>query len=110
MYARAMGSTRLLLAACVAILLACSSSSQSTVGSDASALPAEDASSIGCTSAGGTCVPYTSPCPVLQQNATLCGDSVLICCLPAADAAPFIPGGPDTGAPPGDAGSEAAGD
>ena len=55
-------------------------------------------------------MPYTSPCPVLQQNAALCGDSVLICCLPPVDAAPFIPSGPDTGATPVDAGAEASGD
>jgi hypothetical protein len=105
-----MRSTLLLLTASLLVTLACSSSSSSTVAEDASALPAEDASSAPCTSAGGTCVPYTTTCPVLQQNATLCGDSVMLCCLPPEDAAPIISPGVDSGTGPTDAASEATGD
>jgi hypothetical protein len=106
-----MRSPRLLLTACIAITLACSSSSSPSNGSsDASAPPGEDASTVPCTSAGGTCVPYTTTCPVLQQNPTLCGDSVLLCCLPPEDAGTFIPPGPDSSTQTNDAAAEAAGD
>ena len=98
-----------LLAASLAVL-ACSSSSQSTAGTDASAPPAEDASTVPCTSLGGTCVPYSSPCPVLQQNATLCGDSVLLCCLPPDDAGPIVEPTGDSGTVQTDAAPEATGD
>lgn len=103
---------RLLLPACLAVVLACSSSSgPSTASPDASAPPGDDASTVPCTSAGGTCMPYTAFCPVLQQNPTLCGDSVLLCCLPPDDAGTFIPPGPDSGGGTMmDAAPEAAGD
>jgi hypothetical protein len=104
-----MRSTRLLLAACASVALAtlaCSNNQPTTVTSDAS-LPAADASNAPCTSVGGTCIPYTTTCPVLQQNTGLCGDSVMICCLPADDAGPFFPedsgAGEDAGEPPADA-------
>jgi len=44
---------------------------------------AEDGSTAGCTSQGGTCVPYVEACPPPQQSAALCEDTVLLCCLPA---------------------------
>jgi hypothetical protein len=52
---------------------------------------------------------------VLQQNATLCGDSVLLCCLPPDDAGPIIEptgdsGPADSGTVETDAAPEAAGD
>jgi hypothetical protein len=59
--------------------------------------PAEDASTSPCTSLGGTCAPYTTTCPLPQQNATLCGDTVLLCCLPVGVAQPE--GTPDGGTP-----------
>ncbi len=106
-----MRSLRLLVTACLAVTLACSSSSGSSAGPDASAPPGDDASMVPCTSAGGTCMPYTGSCPVLQQNATLCGDSVLLCCLPPDDAGTFVPPGPDSGGGTMmDAAPEAAGD
>ena len=44
----------------------------------------DDGSTASCTSIGGTCVSSLSPgCPLLQQNPTLCGNVVLVCCLPA---------------------------
>ncbi len=97
------------------VTFACSTSSPSTAGTDASAPPAEDASTVPCTSLGGTCVTYSTPCPVLQQNATLCGDSVLLCCLPPDDAGPIIEptgdsGPADSGTVEMDAAPEAAGD
>jgi hypothetical protein len=102
---------RLLLKACFAITVACSSSSSPSTGtSDASAPPGDDASMVPCTSAGGTCVSYTTTCPVLQQNPTLCGNSVLLCCLPPDDAGTFVPPGPDSGEESTDAAPEAAGD
>jgi hypothetical protein len=41
-----------------------------------------DGSTAACTSIGGTCVPAMAPgCPLSQQNPTLCGDVLLVCCL-----------------------------
>ncbi len=96
------------ITASLSATLACSSSSGSSGSSDASALPAEDASMVPCTSQGGVCQPYTASCPVLQQNATLCGDSVLICCLPEGGG--IIEPPPDSGSGPDDASPDDAGD
>jgi hypothetical protein len=91
-----MRSTRLLFAACLlasvtaSLTSGCSNNQPTTSPSDAS-IAAQDGSSAPCTSMGGVCIPYTTSCPVLQQNATLCGDSVMLCCLPADDAGPIIP-------------------
>jgi hypothetical protein len=73
----------------------------------------EAGSPAACTAAGGTCVTFQTECPTLQQNTVLCGDSVMICCLPPDDAAPYLgppdEAGPDTGSPMGtDAAPEAA--
>jgi len=66
----------------------------------------EAGSPAACANAGGTCVSFQTECPIVQQNPVLCGDSVMICCLPADDAAPFVPPvesgtGADTGSHPG---------
>jgi hypothetical protein len=57
-------------------------------------------------------VSFQTECPILQQNTVLCGDSVMVCCLPPDDAAPFMPpeeaGAVDTGSPGHDAAPEAA--
>ena len=98
----------LLITASLSATLACSSSSGSSGSTDASTLPAEDASMAPCTSQGGVCQPYTASCPVLQQNATLCGDSVLLCCLPAGGGVIEPP--PDSGSGPAEASSDDAGD
>jgi len=59
-------------------------------GSKQSASPADagedadegDGSTAACTSIGGTCQPTLAPrCPLLQQNPTLCGDVLLVCCV-----------------------------
>jgi|SRR5580704_9749167 hypothetical protein len=100
----------LFVAAVASTLLACSSSSAPGSTGDASAPPAEDASTAPCLSLGGTCVSYQTACPVLQQNTALCGDSVLICCLPADDAGPIIAPGDDSGTAPLEASTDAAGD
>jgi hypothetical protein len=97
-----------LLAASLATTLACSNNSGGG-GIDASTfLPAQDASMDPCTSQGGVCQPYTQSCPVLQQNTALCGDSVLICCLPEGGA--IIEGAPDSGTEPLEASTDATGD
>ena len=77
------------LLALVSVLTACASNNASSVlladdasVEDAELLPAEDGNTVGCTSVGGTCIPYTQPCPPLQQNTALCEDTVLVCCLP----------------------------
>src|SRR5580704_13814928 len=98
----------LLLAAALSVPLACSTKSPSpaATGDDASMTVVDEAGSpAACANQGGTCVTFETECPVLQQNAVLCGDSVMICCLPPDDAAPFMPpveAGPlsDTGPPP----------
>lgn len=54
-------------------------------------------------------MPYTQACPPPQQNTDLCGDPILLCCLPEGgpilvmpEAGPMDSGpGPETG--PGDA-------
>jgi len=86
-------------------LLACSSGDKATVAAEASVTPADDGSTVACTSMGGTCEPYTTTCPLPQQNPTLCGDTVLLCCLPVAPVVPQGPGGgTEAGPAPGDAG------
>jgi len=82
------------------LLVACSSGSTGASVADAYApAPAEDGGTGACTSLGGTCVPYTTTCPLPQQNATLCGDTVLLCCLPPPGVVPEAL--PDSGAAPG---------
>ncbi len=101
----------LFLVAAASTILACSSSSSSGSSSDASAaLPAEDASTAPCLSLGGTCVSYQTSCPVLQQNTALCGDSLLICCLPADDAGTIVEPGGDSATGPVEASADAPGD
>jgi hypothetical protein len=68
----------------------------------------EGGSPAACENAGGMCVTFQTECPVLQQNTVLCGDSVMICCLPPDDAAPFMP--PIEAGGPVEASPEAAGD
>ena len=70
----------------LAAFAACSSTSASSTAYDAGEATGDDGSTTGCTSLGGTCESYASGCPVLQQNPELCGNVVLVCCLP--------PGGP----------------
>ncbi|MGO9837169.1 MAG: hypothetical protein ACLP1X_23480 [Polyangiaceae bacterium] len=91
------------------LLFACSSSSQATSVTDASmSTPAEDASTAPCTSLGGTCGPYTTTCPLPQQNTTLCGDTVLLCCLPIGTGEPVAT--PEGGGQAGDdAGADSGG-
>ncbi len=80
-------------------LLACSSSTQGASSGDASMVaPDDDGSAAGCTNLGGMCVPYTTTCPLPQQNATLCGDTVMLCCLPVGSAPPVA--NPDSGVVP----------
>jgi hypothetical protein len=97
----------LLLAASLSVPLACSTKSPiaAATGDDASMTVVDEGGSpAACENAGGMCVTFETPCPALQQNTVLCGDSVMICCLPADDAAPFMPpveaGVPDTGSVP----------
>jgi hypothetical protein len=71
------------------VLLACSSGNQATSTAEAStAAGADDGSTAACTSMGGMCLPYTANCPPPRQNATLCGSTVLLCCLPSTPAPP----------------------
>jgi hypothetical protein len=107
----------------VSALTACASNNTSSAlladdasVEDAELLAAEDGNMASCTAVGGTCIPFTQPCPPLQQNPALCEDTVLVCCLPAggerlppptddgggSDASPDGPvvvpdAGPDTG-------------
>jgi hypothetical protein len=106
----------LLLAALLSVPLACSTKSPTpaATGDDASMTVVDEGGSpAACENAGGMCVTFQTECPVLQQNTVLCGDSVMICCLPPDDAAPFVPpveagAGPESG--PVEASPEAAGD
>ena len=82
------------------LMLGCASNSATPVGVPAAqdsgeVLPAaDDGSTAGCTSLGGTCVPYSdNTCPEPQQNPTLCENVILLCCLPAS---PDEDGGPVT--------------
>jgi hypothetical protein len=66
---------------------ACSSTSASSTAYDAGeGTGGDDGSTTGCTSLGGTCESYAAGCPVLQQNSELCGNVVLVCCLPPGGA------------------------
>jgi hypothetical protein len=79
------------------LLFACSNKNQASPEADASeAGPDDDGSTGDCTNIGGTCVPYTTTCPLPQQNASLCGNTVMLCCLSTAPAGPPTPG-PDSG-------------
>jgi hypothetical protein len=77
-------------------LAACSSKAASSAPADsADASGADDGSTANCTSVGGTCEPFSAgSCPILQQNAELCGDVLLVCCLPPGGETVV---GPDSG-------------
>jgi hypothetical protein len=95
----------LLLAAALSLPLACSTKSPAPAasGDDASmTIVNEGGSPADCTNAGGTCVTFQTECPPAQVNTVLCGDSVMICCLPPEDAAPYLG--------PADAGGSSGGD
>jgi hypothetical protein len=63
---------------------ACSSHPASSSPVDSGDQGANDGSTAGCTGVGGTCEPLASSgCPVVQQNTELCGNVILVCCLPA---------------------------
>jgi hypothetical protein len=63
---------------------ACSSQPASSSAVDSGDQGADDGSTAGCTGVGGTCEPLASSgCPLLQQNTQLCGNVILVCCLPA---------------------------
>ncbi|HEY3817996.1 MAG TPA: hypothetical protein VGL81_12535 [Polyangiaceae bacterium] len=114
----------LLLAASLFVPLACTTETPTPASvaedDDAASMVADEAGSpAACANAGGTCVTFQTPCPVLQQDTVLCGDSVMICCLPADDAAPYMPpteAGAEAGPQPGpeagpvEASPEASGD
>ena len=92
----------LLVAAGLSVPLACSTKSPShaATGDDASMTVVDEGGSpADCTNAGGTCVTFQTACPILQQNTVMCGDSVMICCLPAT---PFVP--PQEAGAPADSG------
>jgi len=98
----------LLLASSLAFPLACSTETPTpaNVGDDddASMTVVDEAGSpAACQNAGGTCVTFQTECPILQQNTVLCGDSVMVCCLPADDAAPYMP--PEEAGPAPEAGN-----
>jgi hypothetical protein len=96
----------LLLAASLSVPLACSTKSPTPAdtGDDASMTVVDEGGSpAACANAGGTCVSFQTDCPILQQNTVLCGDSVMICCLPPDDAAPYTP--PEEAGPVPDAGT-----
>ncbi|MGD0526759.1 MAG: hypothetical protein ABSE49_16555 [Polyangiaceae bacterium] len=108
---------RFLLALALSSAAACSSTSSTSPTladdyDDAAVIEGDanvdEAGSVeACMNAGGTCQTFDMECPVLQQNTALCGDSVMICCLPPDDAAPYLPpleAGPETGAPMPEAG------
>jgi hypothetical protein len=78
------------------VLGACSSPAASSAPADSGDEGvADDGSTAGCTSVGGTCEPIgTGSCPILQQNAQLCGNVILVCCLPPGGE---IVVGPDAG-------------
>jgi hypothetical protein len=63
---------------------ACSSHPASSSAVDSGDQGADDGSTVGCTGVGGTCEPLASSgCPIVQQNTELCGNVILVCCLPA---------------------------
>ncbi|HTB76921.1 MAG TPA: hypothetical protein VK762_26940 [Polyangiaceae bacterium] len=67
----------------------------------------DDGSTAGCTSLGGTCEPIAAAgCPLLQQNDVLCGNVILVCCLPAGGA---TVGGGDDGQAGDDGGAQDGG-
>lgn len=103
--------------ASLSLPLACSTKDEPAAADDSGqVLAAEDGSTAPCTDLGGACVTFQVSCPVEQQNPALCGDSLLICCLPEggailvppAETGPGTEGGPgpETGPPPIDAGVE----
>ena len=73
--------------AAIVTLGACTSRTSSTEADSGDGAD-EGGNPIACTSIGGTCQPTLAPgCPLSQQNPELCGNVVLVCCLPAAAAA-----------------------
>ncbi|HEX3343877.1 MAG TPA: hypothetical protein VHS09_04855 [Polyangiaceae bacterium] len=106
----------LLLAGSLATTLACTTETPTpaNIGNpdDASVTVVDEGGSpAACENAGGMCVTFQTGCPILQQNTVLCGDSVMICCLPPDDAAPFVPpveAGVETGSPGPEAGGAEA--
>jgi hypothetical protein len=61
---------------------ACSSKNADTATDGGEEASEFDGSTAACTSIGGTCAPTMAPgCPLSQQNPTLCGDVLLVCCL-----------------------------
>ncbi len=86
---------------------ACSSKSTSRVSADAGDQGAgDDGSTASCTSVGGTCELFSAGCPPLQQNPALCGNVILVCCLPPGGETIAVPdaGGGDDAAEVADAG------
>jgi hypothetical protein len=58
------------------------------------------------------CVPYSTECPVLQQNPALCGSTLLVCCLPPDGGGivqPPMDSGTSDDAEPGDASTPESG-
>jgi hypothetical protein len=90
------------LLSALAWVYACSSSSNTASPGDAGAIPADDGSTEGCTSIGGTCESFMAGCPLLQQNPSLCGNVLLVCCLQ--------PGGPTIVNPSDASGDGSSGD
>jgi hypothetical protein len=88
----------LLLFALLRATAACSTVEPPSAADASNAPLAEEAGTNTCAAAGGTCVSFQTPCPVLQQNTVLCADSVMVCCLPPDDAGLFVPAGPEAGA------------
>jgi hypothetical protein len=75
----------------LAALVACSSKSSGSRDDAGNEAGDDDASTASCTSIGGTCAPSLAPtCPLLQQNPTLCGNVLLVCCLPAGSDAAIV--------------------
>jgi hypothetical protein len=78
----------------LATFAACSSNSASPAPTEAGVEDSADIGTSGCTSLGGTCESFSAGCPVLQQNPELCGNVILVCCLPEGGA---ILSAPDAG-------------
>jgi hypothetical protein len=83
-------------AAVLVALGACSSHSASPAIADAGGAGGDDGSTVDCTSVGGTCESFMTGCPLLQQNPALCGNVILVCCLPPGGETVT---GPDAGGP-----------
>jgi hypothetical protein len=76
------GSPASLSLAALLAVAACGSKQSATAADGGDDASEGDASTAACTSIGGTCQPTVAPdCPLLQQNPTLCGDVLLVCCV-----------------------------